>query len=171
MEEHGRTSGARPGLQTAPFVLFYGFWQRPACCRLSRPTSPTPTLPRRMSCTLNNRETSTGRVTAIYRANLDGSHVELVAATRAFSEGIALDVANRHVYWTNYNGEIRRIGFGGTGEVLLRSEGQRIYGLALDLVNRRMYWTAADHPVYRSSLSGASRRLISVSGSERSGGT
>jgi beta propeller repeat protein len=102
----------------------------------------------------------------IYRANLDGSGVEPVAATRAFSEGIALDVPNQHIYWTNYNGEIRRIGFGGTGEVLLRSEGQRIYGLALDLVNRRMYWTAADHRVYRSTLTGVNRRLIAIGGDE-----
>ncbi len=103
---------------------------------------------------------------SIYRANLDGTDIEAVAGSFSFSEGLALDIANRQIYWTSWGGEIRRINFDGTEEVQLRAEGERLYGLALDLANDKMYWAAGDRGIYRANLDGTDKRLLAAGGGE-----
>ena len=102
------------------------------------------------------------RRSKIWRVSLDGSaaqsfvpsqHIRLGSVrsdgTRiAYPEGsnpngIALDVANRKIYWTDVviDGSVRSSNFDGTGALNLATNQGAPQGIALDLVNRKIYWT------------------------------
>ena len=98
----------------------------------------------------------------IYRANLDGSNVELlVTRSSEVLLGLALDVAGDQIYWTGIDlgeesGSIYRASLDGsnieplvTGEIFPRI-------LALDVARGQIYWTAPEEGViYRASLDGS----------------
>ena len=84
------------------------------------------------------------------RANLDGGSITgLVTAETTQYNGIALDVANGHMYWTEGDfgvggGAIRRADLDGSNVVdLVVNAGTTHLGIALDVANGHMYWTEA----------------------------
>jgi DNA-binding beta-propeller fold protein YncE len=91
----------------------------------------------------------TGR---IERANPDGSAREvLVTGSTGNPHGIVLDVANGHMYWTEYGADtsqghsIRRADLNGTNVVdIVVSLPGLPAGLALNSVTGQLYWTDAD---------------------------
>ncbi|MCI0552868.1 MAG: DUF5050 domain-containing protein, partial [Anaerolineae bacterium] len=96
----------------------------------------------------------------IQRANLDGSAVEdLVTTGLSFPDGIAVDVVNGHIYWTNggVDDKIQRANLDGTDIKDLVSGLSQPSGIGLDLVNGKMYWTdTATDKIQRANLDGTS---------------
>ena len=74
----------------------------------------------------------------IQRANPDGSGVQdLVTGVNAY--GLALDVSNGKMYWTDST-KIQRANLDGTGVQDLVTGLDWLRGIALDVSNRKMYW-------------------------------
>ncbi len=104
----------------------------------------------------------------IQRSNIDGSVVETIVDLTGEDtpNAIALDPAERMVYWTGIN-RVARIGMEGTGEAetLVNFSGPA-NGLALDLLHRKMYWTnqGDGRKVQRASLDGSGVQDIVTNG-------
>jgi len=114
----------------------------------------------------------------IYRANLDGSNVELlvdVISLRApdFSQatgfefgqvwGLALDSVAGQFYWTDYfGGDIHRALLDGTGIEQLFTGLSTARGIALDTVEGMMYWATGDfgNEIMRGDLNGVQAEVI-----------
>jgi low density lipoprotein receptor-related protein 5/6 len=80
--------------------------------------------------------------------------------------GIALDVANEKMYWTDpVDDKIYRANLDGTDqEDLITTGTNHPYGIALDLVAKKMYWTdVIDNTIYRANLDGTGKETV-VSG-------
>jgi uncharacterized protein YjbI with pentapeptide repeats len=74
----------------------------------------------------------------IYKANLDGSQIQLIVETRA--NDFAFDSENQHIYWTEKD-TIRRAKLDGTGIMdLVASDLDDPNYLALDIPGNKMYW-------------------------------
>jgi DNA-binding beta-propeller fold protein YncE len=88
----------------------------------------------------------------IRRAGLDGSNVETVLDDLGTPDGVALDVPNRKMYWTDQSyHSISRANFDGSQrEVLVITEpDSRPFGIDLDLKDRKMYWVDWECDVVR----------------------
>ncbi len=115
----------------------------------------------------------------IYRANLDGSNVELVVnavALRApnygnaagqtleFSQswGIAVDAEAGTIYWTDYfGGDIHRVNTDGSNVVQLVSGLEVPRGIALDSAAGKMYWVDGfGDSVKRANLDGSAVEVL-----------
>ena len=108
--------------------------------------------------------TQAGFSLGIRRANLDGSDVENLVEMNLFSgsslEGIALDVIDRKMYWTDTGThKIQRANLDGSDieDLVIGVQGVKNPGdIALDLTNRKMYWTDADAgKIRRANLDGS----------------
>jgi hypothetical protein len=91
----------------------------------------------------------------IYRCNLNGGDVQTIyAATNAY--GIAIDVANLHLFYGTTTGFIARVGTDGSGAVNLATGLGQIVDLKIDVVDQKLY--AADFSndkIYRMNLDGS----------------
>ena len=90
----------------------------------------------------------------IYRANVDGSNIETLVSGLRSPRGIALDVAEGKIYWTDYDlyrddtGTIHRANVDGSNVETLVIGGDRTRipslgspeGIALDVAESKMYW-------------------------------
>ena len=94
----------------------------------------------------------------IRRADLDGSHDELVVSTTSCSvpynpHGLALE--RGRVYWTE-GSSIWRANIDGTGiESILTMPGRWVFGLAIDPVADRLYWSYIEHNPRRDGIQSA----------------
>lgn len=80
----------------------------------------------------------------IYKANLDGTLVEVVAqlAPRARPWGVAIDAPNQWVYWTEYiNGRLARSDYSGAGFATIWVGLTNPTYLARDASTDLLYWT------------------------------
>lgn len=77
----------------------------------------------------------------VRRANFDGSGAESIALGQSGPAGIALDIANGHVYWSSFSGLIRRANLDGSNQITLHTSSQQPDGLALDALNGHLYFT------------------------------
>ena len=84
----------------------------------------------------------------IQRANLDGSNVKDLVVTAKWEspEGIALDVENGKIYWTNSSsftniGKIQRANLDGSNVEDLVTGLSHPQSIALDVENGKIYWT------------------------------
>ena len=78
----------------------------------------------------------------INRANLDGSNVEVLVAGLDYAVGIALDVSEGKMYWTDSGADkIQRANLDGTNiEDLVTDVGSVGWNIALDVSGGKMYW-------------------------------
>jgi len=107
----------------------------------------------------------------ILRANLDGSEGEalLTGLERVF--GIALDLTNEKMYFTENKytdpqvHRITRANLDGSDPVVLVN-GYRPYGIALDVAGGKIYWTDQSGDIYRANLEDGSgvESVVSTSG-------
>ena len=113
----------------------------------------------------------------VQRANFDGSNVETIVELRGQSDGIALDIAGRKIYWANEGpGSIHRANLDGTNaEVLVSSvaDGQSdidLRGMALDMGEGKIYWSNWElRKIQRANLDGSNVEDV-VAGSASCGG-
>ena len=86
-------------------------------------------------------------------ANLDGSGVKEVAATRfSVPLGIAVDTANKHLYWTNSSGKIKRANLDGRqGQNVLQNLSDP---MDIALSGGNVYWTQGNGSVRFTNLRG-----------------
>lgn len=105
----------------------------------------------------------------IWRANLDGSHVEDLLGWEAIVNpfGITVDVSSGKVYWAesatgDIRGKIRRANLDGSNiENLVETIKGRAVGLKLDLVAGKMYWTESYYgEIMRSNLDGSMSEVL-----------
>jgi len=105
----------------------------------------------------------------IWRANLDGSHVEELLGWDGIGSpfGIAVDVSLGKVYWTesatsDSRGKIRRANLDGSNiENLVETIKGAAVGLKLDLVAGKMYWTESYYgEIMRSNLDGSMSEVL-----------
>ena len=94
---------------------------------------------------------------SIGRADLDGSNVEDLITRLYQPEGIALDVVNGKMYWTDSDaGTIQRADLDGSNVEDLITRLDQPVGIALDVVNGKMYWTDSDAgTIQRADLDGS----------------
>ena len=95
---------------------------------------------------------SGGQPAGIYRANLDGTNIELLIGSCGPGglcgyENIALDIASGKMYWTESGinrqyYKLRRANLDGSNveDVIPTTELTRPYGIALDLFSGKVYW-------------------------------
>ena len=106
----------------------------------------------------------------ISRSDMDGSNIETVVSGLNKPAGIALDLANGRVYWTDEgahheygfdNGAIRRANLDGSGmETLVQGLGDP-NSIALDLTAGRVYWADfAAGRIQSANLDGSDVRAI-----------
>jgi DNA-binding beta-propeller fold protein YncE len=92
----------------------------------------------------------------IQSANLDGSQIEEIIVSDN-PTGIAVDIDNAKIYWTDPGDAIRRANLDGTNiETLVTTELSYPMGIALDVDTNHMYW--ADHgsnKIQRAKLDGS----------------
>jgi sugar lactone lactonase YvrE len=100
----------------------------------------------------------------IYRADLDGSHVEVVAQWSGFPSDIALDTDEQVIYWLDpWQGAIGRVGYDGKNrEEDLIAGLDQAGGLAFDAVNKQLYWTEQGEGVIRRAGADGSREKAIV---------
>ena len=95
----------------------------------------------------------------VQRADLDGSNIEdLVTTATGVPEGIALDLTEGKMYWTDSrDGKIKRANLGGSNVENLITEGLELpHGIALDVDGGKMYWTNRNaHTIQRANLDGS----------------
>lgn len=103
------------------------------------------------------------------RANLDGTSVENIVATSpaGFPPGIALDVKNDKVYWTEFfTHNVMRANLDGTQvETVVASSGN-LFGIAVDTTNDKIYWGACLGDIRRADLNGANVETVVAAGGE-----
>ena len=75
----------------------------------------------------------------LMRANLDGTDVEVIVATPVEMRGVALDVKNGKVLWTD-TGKVQRSNLDGT-DVEVVTVGTNPWGIALDLDAQHIYFS------------------------------
>ena len=91
----------------------------------------------------------------IQRSNLDGTQVQDIVTGQEVPPGIALDVAEGKMYWTDWNGGIQRANFDGTQIENLRTRASYASAIALDVAAGKMYWeTAFSNKIQRANLDG-----------------
>ena len=92
----------------------------------------------------------------IQRANLDGTHVEIVVPGLDEPENIAIDVSGGKIYWTeDHDPRIQRANLDGTNVQDIITELYRPYGIALDVSGGKIYWMEEDdHRIRRANLDG-----------------
>jgi len=100
---------------------------------------------------------------SINRMDYDGgNHVRVAHDTSMRFFGLALDVDNSKVYWTDYiNGKIESSGIGGGTVTEVMDVGVGAVGLDLDIANSKVYWTnAVDHTVMCDDLAGGNVEVL-----------
>lgn len=107
----------------------------------------------------------------IQRAKLDdGSELADVVTIDQRRMGIALDPAEKHIYWVDADtGNIWRSGLDGKGETVILSGRTDADSLALDLDNRKMYWTEPNK-ICQANLDGTGIEVL-VTGKTQQYGT
>lgn len=89
---------------------------------------------------------TTQGATGIYRANMDGSGqeriIELVnAASDGFANQVALDLENRHLYWSSPGLGLLRSNLDGTNiDTVWHTSYTKGSGIALDVSHQKIYW-------------------------------
>jgi hypothetical protein len=100
----------------------------------------------------------------IYSMNPDGSDRKLIAADCHLPDGVAVDVEQGHIYWTNMgvpnldDGSIERIDIDGNNRMTVIPVGvtHTPKQLHLDAANRKLYWADREGMrVMRSNLDGS----------------
>src|SRR5260221_524200 len=100
--------------------------------------------------------------TGVERAGFDGGNLEAVQFQPiGFADGIALDVPDGRMYWTDtFAGTIWRSNLNGSeAEVVYLDGGREPLGIALDLAHEKMYWTD-NEGVKRAALDGTVPELL-----------
>ncbi|HWX75136.1 MAG TPA: hypothetical protein VNZ05_07515 [Solirubrobacteraceae bacterium] len=98
----------------------------------------------------------------VERAAFDGAGLEALASQPAgFADGIALDVPDGRMYWTDTNASVIWSSNlnGSAAQIVLDDFGAEPLGIALDLAAGRMYFTDSDG-VKRASLDGSGVELL-----------
>ena len=89
-------------------------------------------------------------------ANLDGSSVQVVKESRSVSRDLAIDTANRKIYFTNPYGKIQRVNFDGSNfkaNLIINLDTPN--HIALDVPGGKFYWTEAEKHIRRANLNGS----------------
>ena len=97
-------------------------------------------------------------VRMVRRADVDGSNIQDLVATGAYSAGLALDLAAGKMYWTDVGtGRINRADLDGSNtQHLITTEVGSINWLALDVPGGKMYWTDwTTDKIQRANLDGS----------------
>ncbi|KAB8072682.1 hypothetical protein BDV29DRAFT_158282 [Aspergillus leporis] len=104
----------------------------------------------------------------------DGSHLlELVSNIRTLPDGIAIDIANQHIYWTNMgklganDGSIQRCDLSGANIVTIVPEGQTHTPKQLTIAqrSRKLYWSDREGmKVMRANMDGSDVEILYQAG-------
>lgn len=95
--------------------------------------------------------------TKVRRANLNGSSIEdvVVISSSSFSLGLAFNVPNDKVYWTDFfSGSVKRANLNGTQVETIISGVPNITAVTVDTTNGKVYWTACLGQIQRADLDG-----------------
>ena len=104
---------------------------------------------------------------ALYRANLDGSLLELWLQLPAYTRpyGVAIDPGAQQIYWTEYTGSIQRAPLaGGDLTTLITGLANPTY-VALDPASGQMYWSeggAGAQHIYKGPMAGGSKVALAL---------
>jgi len=91
----------------------------------------------------------------VNRATFDFSDMDQIAnSSTGPCAGIDLDIANEHVYFSDYSGKIWKCDLDGSSPSNIYSTGGYIYAVALDLVNNKLYFACSSIGIGRINLDG-----------------
>jgi DNA-binding beta-propeller fold protein YncE len=116
-----------------------------------------------MALDLQNRKMYLGQISSIDRADLDGSNLERVLYNYNSNHfGIALDVANGKMYWTEMShGNIKRANLDGSAKEILVRDLSNPRAIALDLAQGKMYWAnLSSFGVRRANMDGSDVEIL-----------
>ena len=100
---------------------------------------------------------------ALRRANTDGTGIEDLDSPVAFPYGVARDLTNDKIYWSN--GTLRRVDLDGSNPASLLVTRGRHPDIALDLVGGKMYFTDSIlSKVQRADLDGSNAEDLITTG-------
>ncbi|KAK2144187.1 hypothetical protein LSH36_778g00035 [Paralvinella palmiformis] len=105
----------------------------------------------------------------ISRMTLSGENKTCISVTANYPTGIALDVENRLVYWTEYatDGAIKRSSYRGDKQVTLVSNLQYPYGISIDFEKNLIYCSRNDYKITVALLNNGTKvGTIQVSGDQ-----
>ena len=102
---------------------------------------------------------------SILRAANDGTNLQFLITQIGFARGIALDVADGKIYWTEPKGrqagEIQRANLDGSNIENLITGLNLSYGIALDVASGKMYWTNwGPGEIQRANLDGSNIEVL-----------
>ncbi len=106
-------------------------------------------------------------VNKIRRADLDGSNLQDLVTTGAYSAGLALDADGGKMYWTDVgSARIQRADLDGSNlQDLITTEVGSINWLALDVAGGKMYWTDwRTDKIQRANLDGSNIQDLITTG-------
>ena len=106
-------------------------------------------------------------VNKIRRADLDGSNLQDLVTTGAYSAGLALDADGGKMYWTDVgSARIHRADLDGSNlQDLITTEVGSINWLALDVAGGKMYWTDwRTDKIQRANLDGSNIQDLITTG-------
>ncbi|MDE0423766.1 MAG: leucine-rich repeat domain-containing protein [Candidatus Poribacteria bacterium] len=96
----------------------------------------------------------------IYRANLDGSHLETLASLQTgVPLDLAIDATGRKLYWTDSLGRIRRANFNGKAVKNLIQNLNSPEAIDLDVAGGKLYYAEQDG-LWRANFNGKNREEL-----------
>jgi DNA-binding beta-propeller fold protein YncE len=104
---------------------------------------------------------------AVFWANLDGSQPEILItnASQNWTAGVALDLLNDKVYWTDFNGStLRRANLDGTAIEILPIPVTNPHEITVDPCNGMLYWNEFGGTARRARVDGQQTENIISSG-------
>ncbi len=100
----------------------------------------------------------------IMRSDLNGNNIETLVSYPDIkkSEGLALDVARNHMYWTDQSSrKVMRADMDGTNQIEIVTGLDNPAGLAIDLTNDKLYWGDwGDDLISRADLDGSNVEIV-----------
>ncbi len=111
-----------------------------------------------------------GSSQGVNKMDINGSNATQLISTGTRTRGIALDVPNNHMYYTNWSlGNVVRANLDGTGQTTLITGLSSVQSIQLDLTGSKMYLTQQGVGLRSANLDGTGLTTILASGGDAEG--
>ena len=111
-----------------------------------------------------------GTLQGVNSMDVDGSNASHIISTATRTRGIALDIPNNHMYWTDWSlGTLSRSNLDGTSQTTLLTGLGNPQSVQLDLTNNKMYFTVQSVGIRSANLDGTGLSTVAAVGLDPEG--